>query len=41
VLERLVDFVWLELAADVEPHARKAQVPIRQSVVFGAEHTTA
>lgn len=41
VLERLVDLIWLELVADVEPDTREAQVTVRQLVVFGAEEALA
>jgi hypothetical protein len=37
MLERLVDFVWLELVADVEFHGRETNVTIRQLVVLEAE----
>jgi hypothetical protein len=41
VLERLVDLIVVELAADVEPDAREAQVTVRQLVVFQAKDALA
>jgi hypothetical protein len=37
MLERLGDFVVVELVADVEPDAREAQVTVREPVVLQAE----